>query len=89
MPEGNDPECTEEAGSPHAIQSAKDSGPDEETAKTASPHAVKSAAETDRAQHDDATPDAKPAKRGKSKSARSRRVPSFLRKVDLFLSPRR
>jgi hypothetical protein len=31
----------------------------------------------------------KPAKRVKSKTARSRRLPSFLRRVDLFLSHRR
>ncbi len=89
MPEGKDPDCTEEAAPRHAIQSAEDSAPESAAAKTDSPHAIKVAATPDGAQHGDAAQDAKPAKRGKSKSARSRRVPSFLRKVDLFLSSRR
>ena len=55
-------------------------------ADTASPHAIKTA-ETESAQNGSGA-DAKPAKRIKSKTARSRRLPFFLRKVDLFPSHR-
>jgi len=88
VPNGEEPDCTEEASSPHAIKPAADSEPDAAAAKTASPHAINTA-ETKPAQRRSAAAETKPAKRVKSKRARSRPLPSFLRKVDLFLSQRR
>jgi hypothetical protein len=88
VPNGEEPDCTEEASSPHAIKTAQESEPDAAAAKTASPHAINTA-ETKPAQQGKRSAEAKPAKRVKSKRARSRPLPSFLRKVDLFLSQRR
>ena len=86
MPEGERPDCPEQASSPHAIDPAQTSEAEAEAADTASPHAIKTA-ETESAQNGSGA-DAKPAKRIKSKTARSRRLPFFLRKVDLFPSHR-
>lgn len=80
MPEGEDPDCTEDARS-HAIETADDDSAD------ASPHAVKTVEKTETAERGEI--DAKPSKRGKLRSARSRKLPAFFRKVDLFLQERR
>ena len=88
MPEGQEPECAKRASSPHAVEWAEGSEPDAETAKADSPHALKTLeAEPDRSGNAAAT--AKPAKRVKSRTARSRRLPAFLREVDLFKPQRR
>jgi hypothetical protein len=50
---------------------------------------AKAEEETKPSQEADAAPDSKPAKPLKSRSARTRPMPSFLRRVDLFLSHRR
>jgi hypothetical protein len=85
VPEGEQADCTEQAGSRHAIEpSADDEAAD---AKGDSPHAVMAAdAESDRQR---AAAGVKSAKRAKSKTARSHRLAPFLRKVDTFLSQRR
>ena len=43
---------------------------------------------TDTTEQSNPTEETEPAKPVKSKAARSRLLPSFLRRVDLFLSPR-
>ena len=77
--EGEDPNCIEAANSPHAIDPEAPSEPaqDSKAAEDGKPSQLsKTASET------------KPAKRVKSKSARSRQLPSFLRRVDLLFQGR-
>jgi hypothetical protein len=80
VPEGESPDCIEEAGSPLAIDPEAPSEAAQESKATEQgkpSQQSKTASET------------KPAKRVNAKAARSRPLPSFLRKVDLFLSARR
>ncbi|HEX2447119.1 MAG TPA: hypothetical protein VHK26_02900 [Methyloceanibacter sp.] len=75
MSEGEGPDCSERANSTHAIDPDGPSEPAKATEE--SKPASKTASES------------KPAKRVKSKNARSRQLPSFLRRVDLLLQGRR
>jgi hypothetical protein len=86
VPEGEEPDCSEEASSPHAIEPAAES--EAKAAESVSPHAI-TKMETEPARQGTAAAGAKQAKRGKAKRARSRALPAFLREVDLFLSQRR
>jgi hypothetical protein len=78
VPEGESPDCIEGAGSPHAIDPEAPSEPAQES----------NATELGKPSQQGKTA-AKPAKRVNAKAARSHPLPSFLRKVDLFLSARR
>ena len=75
MSEGKDPNCTEAANSPHAIDPEAPSEPAQDS---------KAAEEGKPSQQSKTTSETTPAKRVKSKSARSRQLPSFLRSVDLL-----
>ena len=77
--EGKGPNCTEAANSPHAIDPEAPSEPAQDS----------KAAEEGKPSQQSKTASEKPAKRVKSKSAGSRQLPSFLRRVDLLLQGRR
>jgi hypothetical protein len=81
VPEGEEPDCAEQASSPHAVEWAERSEGD--AGVTDSPHALKTL-EAEPDGRSKAAVDAKPAKRVKSKTARSRPLRSFLREVDLL-----
>ena len=71
VPEGESPDCIEETE------------PAEETKSVQEAEATE---ETEPAVETKATQEAKPARPVASRSGRHRRLPSFLRRVDLFLS---
>ncbi|HYM98196.1 MAG TPA: hypothetical protein VET25_00505 [Aestuariivirgaceae bacterium] len=71
MPEGESPDCIEET---------------EPTEETKPAQEAKATQETEPTEETKATEEAKPARPVVSRTGRHRRLPSFLRRVDLFLS---
>lgn len=89
VPEGESPDCIEETEPAEETKSVQEAEATEETEPAEDTKPVQEAEatqETEPTEETKATQEAKPARPVVSRSGRHRRLPSFLRRVDLFLS---
>jgi hypothetical protein len=89
VPEGESPDCIEETESAEEAKPAEEAEATEETEPAEETKSVQEAEATEKTEpavETKATQEAKPARPVVSRTGRHRRLPSFLRRVDLFLS---